>query len=193
MTKFLVNFPGLKHLDLHIIGYGDLTDGRKWELLSKDFHTLKFVFEILLDSIETILDRFRTSFWLIEKRWFVAYQHKYLYTIPYSIFMNTSIDQSFQPPLYTTLLKTSLFYDHVNKLTLEYRLIETGHRLINITTLEIGFEEICIDILEAIVYLNRVINLTLPSLMKKSKMKYLIDSMPYLQSLSIDTVRKRFV
>ncbi|CAF3965173.1 unnamed protein product [Rotaria sp. Silwood1] len=187
IEKFLLNFPSLKHLELSTKIDNNFVTGHQLENLSKDLITLKFIFKITLDLIEETLDTFRTSFWLEEKCWFVAYENNYLYTVPCSMY--THINETFQPPKYSTILKNSIFYDNIIKLTLYYNLIETCHRFNNITTLEIGPEDISIETLSAIVNLNGVINLTLSSSINKSNIKYLLNKMPRLQSLSIDTVR----
>jgi hypothetical protein len=178
----------LKHLELRIKGYFDLAIGHLWQLLAKNLATLKFIVNVNLESIEdNFLDTFRTSFWLEEKRWFVAYADKYLYTVPSSMY--THVNELFQVPKYATVLKSSIFYDHVIKLTLYYELIETCHRFINITTLEIGFKDISVKILLTIVNLSKVKNLTLRSSMNKSKIKYLLNnsaSLFYFFSLPID-------
>ncbi|CAF4339152.1 unnamed protein product, partial [Rotaria sordida] len=124
-------------------------------------------------------------FWLEEKCWFVAYENNYLYTVPCSMY--THINENFQPPKYSTILKNSIFYDNIIKLTLYVKLIETCHRFNNMTTLEIGYENISIETLSAIVNLSGIMNLTLPSSMNKSKIKYLLNKMSRLQYLSIDT------
>ncbi|CAF1332468.1 unnamed protein product, partial [Rotaria sordida] len=187
IEKFLLNFPCLKHLELSTRIHDNFVTGHQLEILSKDLITLKFIFKItLLHSIEETLDTFRTSFWLEEKCWFVAYENNYLYTVPCSMY--THINEHFQSPKYSTLLKNSIFYDNIIKLTLYVKLIETCHRLNNITTLEIGYENISIETLLAIVNLSRIMNLTLPSSMNKSKIKYLLNKMPRLQYLSIDTL-----
>ncbi|CAF1411599.1 unnamed protein product, partial [Rotaria sp. Silwood1] len=186
IEKFLINFPRLKHLELCTKSHIDLTNGHQWALLAKYWITLKFIFIITLHSIEKILDTFRTSFWIKEKHWFVAYDNNYLYTIPCSMYKH--VDEFFQPPEYTTILKNATFYDNVKKLTLNYNLIDTCHRFMNITTLEIGCKYISVEILSAIVNLIGVKNLTLNTSMNKSNIKYLFNNMPHLQNLSIDTL-----
>jgi hypothetical protein len=189
IAKFLKNFSCLKHLELRTKCHADLINGHEWKFLAKHLIKLKFLFTIQLHSIEEILDTYRTSFWLEQKRWFVGYHRKYLYTIPCSI--RKHVNESFQPPKYRTCLKNAIFCDYVDKLTLEFGLIETCHRFNNITTLEIGCENISVEILSAIVNLHGVKDLVLTSAMNKSKIKYLFHNMPSLQYLSIDTVRKR--
>ena len=71
----------------------------------------------------------------------------------------------------------------------DWLLIETCHRFINISILEIGTEDIWIEDLLAIVDLNRIKHLALPSAMDKESINCLINNMPCLQHLSIDTVR----
>ncbi|CAF4123406.1 unnamed protein product, partial [Rotaria sordida] len=186
IEKFLLNFPCLKHLELFTRIHDNFVTGHQLEILSKDLITFKFIFKITLHSIEETLDTFRALFWLQEKCWFVAYENNYLYTVPCSMY--THINEHFQPPTYSTLLKNSIFYDNIIKLTLYVKLIETCHRFNNITILEIGYENISIETLSAIVNLSGIMNLTLPSSMNKSKIKYLLNKMPRLQYLSIDTL-----
>ena len=93
IEKFLMNFPRLKHLDLQAKSYADLVNGNQLAILAKHFITFKFIFEVNLALIERTFDTFRTSFWLINKRWFVAYNNNYLYTIPCSMYAH--VDESF--------------------------------------------------------------------------------------------------
>jgi hypothetical protein len=187
MVFLFIRFPRLKHLELRAKCDVHLANGNLWEIFVKTLITFKFIFNVELASIEEILDTFRTSFWLEKKRWLISYDNKHLYTIPCDKY--THVNELFQPPKYTTSLKNVIFYNHVIKLTLKFELIQTCHRFINITALEIGCEDISIEILSAIVNLNRVKNLTLCSSMNKSKIKYLLNHMPCLQYLSIDMVR----
>ncbi|CAF3282189.1 unnamed protein product, partial [Rotaria sp. Silwood2] len=145
IEKFLNNFSHLKHLELHTKCYADVVNGHRWKIVAKDLITLKFIFNIEVDSIEEILDTFRTSFWLNDKQWFVAYDNNHLFTIPCSMYKH--VNEFFQPPKYTNILENTIFYDHVRKLTLNFHLIKTSHRFINITTLEIGYKYISVEIL----------------------------------------------
>jgi hypothetical protein len=189
IKKFLNNFPRLKHLDLRTRCHIDVTNGYAWELIAKDLLTFKFIFNIQLYSIVTILNTFRTSFWLEEKCWFVAYHARFLYTIPCS--KKTRLENIFRPSEYTTNFNPTIFYNHMTSLTLEKDFDGTDHRFINVQTLEIECENILAERLVMNVDLNRVKNLTLSSTIEKPDIRYLLNNMPGLQHLSIDTVRER--
>jgi hypothetical protein len=189
IKKFLNNFPRLKHLDLRTRCHIDVTNGYAWELIAKDLLTFKFIFSIQLYSIVTILNTFRTSFWLEEKCWFVAYSAPHLYTIPCS--KKSRLKDILLRSEYTTVFNPTIIYNHMTNLTLEKNFHEIGHRFNNIHTLEIECENILAKRLAMNVDLNRVKNLTLASAIKISEMRYLLNNMSGLQHLSIDTVRKK--
>ncbi|CAF4305233.1 unnamed protein product [Rotaria sp. Silwood2] len=69
MEYFLSNCFYLRHFELHLAGYADLTDGQRWQALTNSLVTFYFKFDIhiCINFIEQILNSFRTSFWLEEK------------------------------------------------------------------------------------------------------------------------------
>ncbi|CAF1040550.1 unnamed protein product [Adineta steineri] len=82
MERFLPNLSHLKYLTLHIKGSVDLADGYRWQNLSKNFNIFSFKFKVNIENIEQMLNTFRTSFWLEEKCWYVAYDLLYLFSVP---------------------------------------------------------------------------------------------------------------
>ncbi|CAF5089075.1 unnamed protein product, partial [Rotaria sp. Silwood1] len=117
MEYFLSNCFYLRHLELHLAGYADLTDGQRWQALTNSLVTFYFKFDIhiCINFIEQILDSFRTSFWLEEKHWFIAYYNDYLFSIPY--FAPEQVDSSYQSVIYSTAPDNTIFYSHVNEFT----------------------------------------------------------------------------
>ncbi|CAF4606555.1 unnamed protein product [Rotaria sp. Silwood1] len=116
MEYILSNRLYLKHLELHLKGFEDLADGQRWQRLTSSLQTFNFKFNIQLDSIEQILNTFRTLFWLKEKQWFVAYQDKCLFSLPF--FAPKHIDTSCQMPIYSTAPNDTVFYENVTQLSL---------------------------------------------------------------------------
>jgi hypothetical protein len=84
MECFLSNFPYLKYVKLALKGDNDLGDGNRWQILSSSLTTFSFKFHVELTSVDETLQSFRTLFWLEEKRWFVDYRNKCLYSVCHS-------------------------------------------------------------------------------------------------------------
>ncbi|CAF4338788.1 unnamed protein product [Rotaria sp. Silwood2] len=177
----------LRHLELSAVGSADLANAYRWEILSKCFVTLKFCFEIQLNSIPETLDSFRTQYWLIEKRWFVAYKKMFFFTIPH--FVQTDADEYFQLPKHSTCSNNAIIYQHVTKLTLINKIIETHHRFMNINTLELHNSAANIDLtsLPGVADLNGIKTLLLPSSIKNKNITFLFKNMRRLENLSISS------
>jgi hypothetical protein len=62
------------------------------------------------------LDSFRSSFWLEEKRWYVAYQSGCLFSVPQ--FTLPENENPYQLPVYSTLPDITNIYNHVTKIFL---------------------------------------------------------------------------
>ena len=65
-------------------------NGKIWENPKNhisDYYSIKikfnFKFHVYINNINSILDSFRTSYWLLKKQWYVTYDNYYLFTIPY--------------------------------------------------------------------------------------------------------------
>ena len=114
MECLLSNCFYLKYLELHIQGSKDLMDGHRWQILTNSLITFNFKFHAYLYGVKIIPDSFRTSFWLEEKHWFVAYQNNCLYSVPY--FAMKEISTSQQPSIHCTASDKTIIYGNVTKL-----------------------------------------------------------------------------
>ena len=107
LELLLSSVPSLTHFKL--IGTGDFFDGNRWEQFIQTNLPLLNQFELFVQNsrhvqynqtdVETIIDLFRTPFWLEHKKWFltceyniVSVQPMKLYSIP--ICVSTLIYQS---------------------------------------------------------------------------------------------------
>jgi hypothetical protein len=127
MKELLNSFHYLIDLEIECRSDLDLCDGYQWQLfiLDKLPYLKKFYFKfqlkkltIILNSIgiENILRSYSTSFWLNEKRWFIAIEwgQRLIYSVPR--FSCESADVDFRPPTCCTSLDDSIYYDNINAL-----------------------------------------------------------------------------
>ncbi|CAF1273216.1 unnamed protein product [Adineta ricciae] len=128
MKEFLNWFPNLKFLEIECRSDLDLCDGYEWEtFLSNQIPNLKiFHFKFQLRStiiintngIQNILRSYSSSYWLNEKRWFIAieWNRRLVYSIPR--YLCESADSDFRRPLNCTIKDESIFYNHINALAI---------------------------------------------------------------------------
>ena len=117
IESFLSNLPLLKHLELDIKGQIDLVNGHRWEILAKDLITFNFIFNVKLDRVESILESFRTHFWLSKKCWYVAYINKSLFTVPGCIRKQVVIP--YYPPKDFTGPDPTIVYDYITSISID--------------------------------------------------------------------------
>lgn len=75
--------PQLKHSQIRYDNApDDVSDADRWQPIIASVISFQFNFNFSteLNDVERVLRRFRTYFWLEEKRWFVAYHHRSLFT-----------------------------------------------------------------------------------------------------------------
>ncbi|CAF1287756.1 unnamed protein product, partial [Rotaria sp. Silwood1] len=113
MEQFLPHLPHLKHFVFQAYATAEICDGYRWQLLTSSLITFNFKFHASLVLSEQTLDSFRSTFWLEEKRWFVAYQEHYLFSIPYFAPSDAAIP--YKSSVYFTAPDNSVIYDHVTK------------------------------------------------------------------------------
>ncbi|CAF1367430.1 unnamed protein product [Rotaria sp. Silwood1] len=183
MEYFLSNCFYLRHLELHLAGYADLTDGQRWQALTNSLVTFYFKFDIhiCINFIEQILDSFRTSFWLEEKHWFIAYYNDYLFSIPY--FAPEQVDSSYQSVNYSTAPDNTIFYSHVNEFTVRNGKISKEY-FTNINILKLKYS-IALKYLLRLVDLNQVKHLSILSLEYLLKFMPISKKLPCLYELSV--------
>jgi hypothetical protein len=114
MECLLSNRFYLKYLELRVKGNNDLTEGQRWQLLTTSLIEFNFKINVDLQFIEVALDSFRTSFWLEEKRWFVAYEDGCFYSYPY--FAPKQVCTSYQPSIHCTAFDNRVIFKSVTKL-----------------------------------------------------------------------------
>ncbi|CAF2877095.1 unnamed protein product [Rotaria sp. Silwood2] len=156
----------LKHFELHAGKQAiDLADGQRWENITGSLVTFNFNFHMALTDVETILDSFRTLFWL-EKSWFVAYENDRLFSVPR--FANTHCNGNFQRPIHSTVLDDKIFLDNITTLGLSHPLVDMKHYFSHVRILKI----------------NDIIKLeSLSSIIDVDQVKHLMLSFPIIQPL----------
>ena len=156
--QILAQLPYLKEFELKTVGTMDLANGHQWERLVKDFRRFNFRFWIHYLRIEDVFDTFRSHFWLEEKRWFIAYHERCLFSIPR--FLPNSIDVSRHFRMRTTAPDHSFIYDHMKRIIVSEATIEFTHFFSNIDTLNRHYP-IPLGILTSILDVKQIKHLTL--------------------------------
>jgi hypothetical protein len=182
IERFLSNLPHLKHLELDIKGQIDLVDGYQWQILTNNFITFNFKFNVELHRVESILDSFRTPFWVSNKCWYVAYDNECLFTVPH--FIPKRVTVPYYSPTSTTTPDDTLFYDHIKCVTIVEPRRSTLHRFRHIKELNIQCS-ISPKFFLFEVDLSRLEHLTLSSLDNIRSFMLYLNTMPCLYKLSI--------
>jgi hypothetical protein len=158
----------LKYLTLIAIGQLDLFDGKQWEKFVRKTRIMKFNFKFLLSQNiilnENILESFRSSFWLEEKRWYVALSKngRSIYSIPrfrpkcINYTGNNYLPRSTAP---LDILKEIFYSKSINHLYLNFNksINSSIHRFTHVNCLIlIGSTLPSIDILCSIVDLSQI-------------------------------------
>jgi hypothetical protein len=190
IERMLSNLPRLKYLELVANCNNDVVNGQRWQMKVKSLVTFKFMFYLSVQLQSQDLDSFRTSFWLEEKRWFVAYIHRRLFSVPY--FTLTETDENFRSPLYSTVTTNTMFYESIGKLQLTETCGNVNNHFTHIQTLTLCVP-ILLPTLEKTVNLNRVQHLILRFSIENFPIKLLINEMPDLHRISIEYDVKNFL
>jgi hypothetical protein len=186
----LSNLPRLKHLKLVASCHNDVINGQRLQIKTKCLvtFTFKFILSISLDSQD--LDSFRTSFWLEEKHWFVAYKHRYLYSVP--DLNETSANENFELPLYSTVPDNKIFYECIERLDLLEKCNNINHHFTRVQTLTLCYSMLLATV-EKIVDLSRIQHLILYPSMENFPIMHIINKMPNLYHISIPTGVNHFL
>ncbi|CAF4969528.1 unnamed protein product [Rotaria magnacalcarata] len=188
MNQFLSKLPCLMHFELRIDDpidvFGtqqlrewsrysngdvevpkDIVDGNQWKYLISHLQTFDFRFCLVHRSNEEILDTFRSSFWIEQKQWFVAYDNQEssscLFTIPRFASKNVIYSPGYCTPSSTS---SSLHLDeYVDVLTLP-NVCRLKHRFVNATSVILEKDDgLCLETILPFV--------NLPSLQSLSSVK----------------------
>ena len=184
MEKFLVQFPRLKYLELQAEAISNIANGDRWKVLICSLKTFRIKFDVQLPDIKQIRKSFRTSFWIHEKHWFIAYNQTFLMSIPY--FTLDTINSSCPPDIYTTALNHSIVLDRVQKFVVDDSIIIPKYRLGYIKSLVLN-GNVTVGRLESMVDLTRVEHLTVMKLNQLLMFIPLEQKMPRLIGLTINT------
>ena len=179
----LASFPHLNSFELHSRAQPDLIDGHRWEMISGHLRTLNFNLKIDLDHPEQVLNAYRSRFWIEEKRWFVAYHNRRLFSV--SRFAETKANYDFLPPSHTTVPNNQCFYDHITECRVNRSLNTHSARFMNVETLELD-TTIGWHTLSAAICLSQVKHLVLSTHIDRSYLHQLVRKMPNLQQLSLN-------
>ncbi len=196
MEDLLRQLLRLQHLTLITDGDDDIVDGYRWQALTASLSTFNFVFYYtsFLDVDDT-LDSFRTSFWLKEKRWFVAQtqQERSVFSIPY--FAQDEIEIPEPLHICSTAPNSTFLYNDVNKITINAAEIQHHHYFTRVETLELG-SSILLKTLKSVMNLYQIKYLIIPSLNDllifmplKNKMSRL-NELTIKNTLTIDMIER---
>ncbi|CAF3446799.1 unnamed protein product [Rotaria sp. Silwood2] len=177
VEELIIYLPRLRHLELCAQGQIGLINGYRWQQLTHRLITFNFFFIIEAELTETILNSFRSSFWLNEKQWFVAYKGQYLFSVPR--FVNRQASIPFEPLTHSTAPHESLYYDHITHLRVPEPCFIHSRRFSQVETLDLKLPIWRYQLLSMIDF-NRVKHLTLSSTTEMTPAIRLLTEMPRL-------------
>lgn len=190
LKQILIDFSRLIYCEIETRTDLDSCDGYQWEsFICNSFSCLKtFNFKFQLKQtitlntigIHNILSSFSSTFWLTQKRWFIAieWEQRLVYSIPrYSC---ESADPNFRPPVHCTSVDKAIFYDHVTAFAMWN---QPMHRFVHVQELWLLDNPIRID-LAAIIDIDRVKRLIVVASKIDICLEKLIDFMQCMRNLS---------
>lgn len=184
MEDLLPQFPHLRYF--YLLAWGDnddIVDGYRWQTITSSLNLFCFKLFVNSGNADNVLDSFRTSFWLEERRWFVARQDRCVFSIPY--FASNDIDIS-QPLSTQSTASDSIFlYKFVNKIIINEAEIRQNHFFTNVQTLELKCS-IPLEKIESAMDLYKIKCLIVSSLNDLLLFLPLIDKVPRLNELTIE-------
>ncbi|CAF0936102.1 unnamed protein product [Adineta steineri] len=190
IEQIIANLPCLKYLQLRTHGYGDLLDGQRLQLVTKHLITFNIMFSIIDDSDLQDLDSFRSSYWLNEKHWYVAYAYNCLFSVPF--YATTFTNEQFDVPILSTLPDNTIFNTCITHLTLSEPSINTNHYFNQVHTLTM-YHFIPLSSIVQIVDLNRIQHLCLCITTEYHGIISVINEMPSLYRITLRNKVKEFL
>ena len=189
MEQIISNLPRLKHLQFQSVGDVDLYDGQRWETIAANLSRLDFKFLTLKQVLTPDLESFRSSFWLEERQWFVAFSGGYFFTVPF--FSNTDAMDDYQPPTSSTSSEETI-YDNITALTIVEAPVNIRHRFNHVQTLTI-VSSILPSHLEQTVDLSEVRHLILSPRTSRFEIAVPVDRMSNLARVTINVSIQSFL
>ncbi|CAF1208316.1 unnamed protein product [Adineta ricciae] len=179
--QFLRNFPNLTHFEVKILYQNvDMTmaTGYYWQTITQSLSSFSFKFRL---QSEMYVNSFRTPFWVEEKRWFVAYHDRYLFTIsdfalPYANISSNSF-------LYSTVPNHPILYRPQSSIVHERASLTHNFRFSSVKTLELFWNDRWENLI-SIFDLEQVEDLSIGPA-SYPLLKYIQHHMPKLHTLSL--------
>lgn len=188
MERLLSKLVHLKSLELHGRGGDDLVSGQRWQSIIHHLQTFNFMISLSSDVDVNHLDSFRSPFWLITKKWYVAYNTSdFLFTVPY--FARTRGEEKFQPPILSTVPDPEIFHRCITRLTLSSSVFKIKHRFSQVDVLVLSVP-IAFALIEEIIDVNRIQRLILSSKKTSDGISLIINALPNLHRITfIDNIK----
>ncbi|CAF3285691.1 unnamed protein product, partial [Rotaria sp. Silwood2] len=216
LEQNLNNLPRLTHLTIEATGTLDLLDGVRWEKFLRRRELIKFNFKFSLSlnlvcnqDQFSLLEPFRSSFWLEEKHWYVAcYKNEWgnkcpiIFSVPYAIHHSIAYLTEIYPPLSTASsdMEKQLFYDtNINHLECYFprqdRRQTYTFTKVNSLRLIGGSSSFNLNILTSTVDLGRVRILDVSSVdhISTSQLRDLLEHTPRLYHLTMRQQNQSFI
>ncbi|CAF0725010.1 unnamed protein product [Adineta steineri] len=190
IERMMSNLPRLKHLTLTASCHNNVIDGHRLQIKMQHLITFNFRFNLFSHLESEDLNSFRTSFWLEEKQWFVAYGYQCLFSVPY--FNTRFAKEYFQFPVYSTVPNNKIFSDCIDTLDLSETVYNVDHQYMYVKTLTLCYPVILSSI-ERIVNLNGIQHFILLSMVNNFPIIETLDKMPNLRQISLSVCVKYFL
>ncbi|CAM4835886.1 unnamed protein product [Rotaria magnacalcarata] len=208
LEQSLNHLPRLTHLTIEATGTLDLLDGVRWEEFLRRRGLIKFYFKFSLSlnlvwnqDQYSLLEPFRSSFWLKEKHWYVAcYKNEWgnkcplIFSVPYIVPHSIAYLNEIYPPLSTASsnVEKQLFYDtNINHLECYFSRLDSRQTYIFTKVKSLRLINRCspfnLNMLTSTVDLGRVRILDISSVdhISTSELRDLLEHTPCLYHLTM--------
>lgn len=186
------NLPRLRHLTLFSSCDKDVVNGHHWERIVRNLLTFTFKFSTYQEIESEQLNSFRTSFWLDQKRWFVAYiDGQFLSLSPSNSILSERLSSHVSSKC-TTSPDTNISDQNIREFTLSRGSYDYNSHYSYVETLTLRNPPPVVTIAR-IIDLNQVRTLKLFRLRRNYPMKALLSKIPNLSQLSIHFDLEQFL
>ncbi|UJR12198.1 hypothetical protein I4U23_016375 [Adineta vaga] len=166
-----------------------IIDGYRWQTITQSLMSFNFLLLVQDNLTEQSLDSFRTSFWIEEKHWFIAFYDKHLFTVSVSDFALPYMKLTSETSLYSTIPNNTLLYR--SKYSIFQRRIVLNKNTFRFTSIKhLGLHwNDSFEILSSIIDINQLQTLTFLS-NSYYLLKYMQYHMPNLRILNFQGVTR---